>query len=120
MKIVAIVAAVFLAAGMALAGWFVGTALVESRQPLRVVTVKGLSERAVEANLGFWPIRFVATGPTLQAARASLEASEDSVREFLSEPWPAWTAVGTTGLLAPGGIDEIQMIAHAPEAPPEP
>ena len=42
------------------------------------------------------------------------------MREFMSEPWPAWTAVGTTGLLAPRGIDEIQMIAHAPEGPPQP
>ena len=99
MKIVAIVAAVFLAAGMALAGWFVGTSLVESRQPLRVVTVKGLSERAVEANLGFWPIRFVATGPTLQAARASLEASEASVREFLSARGFAETEIQVQNVL---------------------
>jgi hypothetical protein len=85
MKLVGIVAALFVAAGIALAGWFVGTSLVESRQPLRVVTVKGLSERSVEANLGFWPIRFVATGPTLEAARASLETSEAAVRTFLGD-----------------------------------
>lgn len=84
MKFVGVVAALLVAAGIALSGWFVGTSLVESRQPLRVVTVKGLSERAVQANLGFWPIRFVATGPTLEAARASLENSEAAVRRFLS------------------------------------
>jgi enamine deaminase RidA (YjgF/YER057c/UK114 family) len=27
---------------------------------------------------------------------------------------PAWTAVGTTGLLATDGVVEIQMIAYAP------
>lgn len=32
--------------------------------------------------------------------------------EFIKGPNPAWTAVGTTGLLAPGGIVEIQLIAH--------
>lgn len=85
MKSVAVVAALCLAAGMALAGWFVGTSLVESRQPLRTVTVKGLSERAVEADLGFWPVRFVATGATLEAARAGLENSEAAVRAFLTE-----------------------------------
>jgi hypothetical protein len=85
MKSVAVVAALCLAAGMALAGWFVGTSLVESRQPLRTVTVKGLSERAVEADLGFWPVRFVATGATLEAARAGLESSEAAVRAFLTE-----------------------------------
>ena len=83
MKVVGIVAALCVAAGIALAGWFVGTSLVESRQPLRTVTVKGLSERSVQADLGFWPIRFVATGATLETARASLERSEGAVRTFL-------------------------------------
>jgi hypothetical protein len=85
MRIVGLVAAIVLAAGVALAGWFVGTSLVESRAPLRTVTVKGLSERDAMANLGFWPIRFVATGATLQDARTSLEQSEASVRAFLAE-----------------------------------
>jgi uncharacterized protein len=84
MKLVAVVAAFVVAAGIALAGWLVGMSLVESRQPPRMVTVKGLSERAAQADLGFWPIRFVATGATLQAARTSLEASEASVRQFLA------------------------------------
>lgn len=35
--------------------------------------------------------------------------------EFMKPPHPAWTAVGTTGLLAPDGVVEIQMIAHAPQ-----
>ena len=35
-------------------------------------------------------------------------------REFAQGPRPAWTAVGTTGLLGTGGIVEIQLTAHAP------
>ena len=35
--------------------------------------------------------------------------------EFMSAPHPAWTAVGTTGLLADDGVVEIQMIAYAPK-----
>ncbi len=34
--------------------------------------------------------------------------------EFMAAPHPAWTAVGTTGLLTDGGIVEVQMIAHVP------
>ncbi|HEX8568823.1 MAG TPA: Rid family hydrolase [Caulobacteraceae bacterium] len=34
--------------------------------------------------------------------------------EFMAAPHPAWTAVGTTGLLAETGLVEIQMIAHVP------
>ncbi|SDG59649.1 SIMPL domain-containing protein [Pelagibacterium luteolum] len=78
-----IVAALLVAVGIALAGWLAGQALVESRQPIRTVTVKGLSERNVTADLGYWPIKFVATGATLEEARAELERSDGAVREFL-------------------------------------
>jgi len=84
MRVVYLVSALLLAVGIGGAGWFVGTSLVESRQPLRYVTVKGLSEREVMADLGFWPIRFVATGGTLDEARAALERSEAAVRSFLT------------------------------------
>src|SRR5690606_6439194 len=39
----------------------------------------------VKSNLGFWPIRFIATGPDLDAARARIESSERAVRAFLAE-----------------------------------
>jgi len=32
--------------------------------------------------------------------------------EFLSEPWPAWTAIGTTELAVPGAHVEIRVIAR--------
>ncbi len=35
-------------------------------------------------------------------------------REFSEGPRPAWTAVGTTGLLGTGGIVEIQLTAYSP------
>ena len=35
--------------------------------------------------------------------------------EFMPAPHPAWTAVGTTGLLSDTGLVEIQMIAHIPK-----
>lgn len=85
MRLVTLIAALFVAIGIAGAGWFLGSSLVESRQPERTVTVKGLSERVVQADLGFWPIRFVETGPDLDLARADLEAAEAAVRRFLQE-----------------------------------
>ena len=32
--------------------------------------------------------------------------------EFLSEPWPAWTAIGCTGLAIPGARAEIKVVAR--------
>lgn len=80
-----LLAAFVLAVGVAAAGWLAGSKLVESRTGLRTVTVKGLAERSVKADLGFWPLRFVATGPSLEEARLRLETSEQSVSKFLAD-----------------------------------
>lgn len=83
MGMIKLLSALCLAIGVALSGWFVAEAVVESRTPQRIVTVKGLAERTVKADLGFWPIRFVTTGPTLEIARDELTRSENAVRNFL-------------------------------------
>jgi uncharacterized protein len=70
--------------GVASGGFLAGEALVKSRLGYRVVTVKGLSEREVKADLGFWPVRFVVTGATLEDARGKLETAEAAVKSFLA------------------------------------
>jgi len=77
-----IIAGALIGLGVASAGFMAGDALIKSRSP-RNVTVKGLSEREVKADLGFWPVRFVVTGPSLEVARAKLETSEAAVKAFL-------------------------------------
>ena len=84
LSIARVISAAILALGVAAAGYLAGQALIKSRLGFRVVTVKGLSEREVKANLGFWPIRFVATGASLEAARQSLETSQASVKSYLA------------------------------------
>lgn len=78
------ISAGLIAVGIAFAGFSAGKSLENSRLGFRTVTVKGLSERAVKADLGFWPISFVATGETLEEARQSLAASETAVTGFLT------------------------------------
>jgi hypothetical protein len=79
-----IIAGGLIGLGVACGGFLAGESLVKSRLGFRTVTVKGLAEREVKANLGFWPVRFVATGPTLEDARTALEKSQGSVKAFLS------------------------------------
>lgn len=74
-----------IAFGLAAGGFFAGQGLVTSRLGFRTVTVKGLAEREVKADLGFWQVRFTATGDTLETARQALEASEASVLTFLKD-----------------------------------
>jgi enamine deaminase RidA (YjgF/YER057c/UK114 family) len=51
-------------------------------------------------------------GPDFAGPRdEQFKAFEDVIGEFMKPPYPAWTAVGTTGLLGSGGIVEVQLIA---------
>ena len=50
-----------LAAAIALAGWFIGNGFVRGRTADRYVSVKGVSERDVTANMALWPLRFAST-----------------------------------------------------------
>lgn len=54
-------------------------------------------------------------GPNSDLTRDEQFAAFEAVKdEFMPPPHPAWTAVGTTGLLSDSGIVEVQMIAHVP------
>jgi len=77
--------AVVLGRGIALAGWFVGEGFVEGRATDRYVTVKGVSERDVRADVALWPIRFVATDDDLSVAQAEIKESHQQVLGFLEK-----------------------------------
>jgi len=76
--------AVILAAGIAACGWFIGNGFVQGRSADRFVTVKGVSEREVKADLAFWPLRFVSTDDDLNRARALIKQSHGRVLDFLA------------------------------------
>jgi enamine deaminase RidA (YjgF/YER057c/UK114 family) len=59
-------------------------------------------------------------GPGFSGSRDDqFKAFEQIKEEFMHGPKPAWTAVGTSGLLADGGIVEVQVIAmSAQKLPP--
>jgi enamine deaminase RidA (YjgF/YER057c/UK114 family) len=54
-------------------------------------------------------------GPNFEGTRSEhFDLFEEVAGAYLKPPYPAWTAVGTTGLLSDGGIVEIQLIARVP------
>lgn len=75
--------AVVVAVGLAVGGWFIGDGFLESRRD-RYVTVKGLSERDVEADLALWPFRIAAAADDLGSAQSEIQRSTRLVREFLA------------------------------------
>jgi hypothetical protein len=73
-----------LAVGMIGGGSMIGKGLFAARASERVVTVKGLAEREVPANLAMWPIVFSTTGNDLVAVQATLDASAKKIFAFLA------------------------------------
>lgn len=76
---ITIVAAALLAIGIALGGWFVGQGFVDGRAGDRFVTVKGVAERLVTADLALWPICFVTTSNELAEAQERIAADAQTV-----------------------------------------
>ncbi len=79
----ALVLGVALVIGMVGGGYMIGRGLFAARAADRYVTVKGLAEREVKANLAMWPIVFNATGNDLASVQASLDASAKKIAAFL-------------------------------------
>jgi uncharacterized protein len=77
-------AALLLALGLAAAGWFVGGGIRYFKNAERYVSVKGLAEREVAANLAIWPIVFSVTGNDLSDLQLRLEADARKVAAYLA------------------------------------
>jgi hypothetical protein len=80
-----VVAAGILALGLAAAGWFAGRGFYEARASDRFVTVKGVAERAVEADIAVWPLTIVASDNDLETAHDQLARSVGATRRFLGD-----------------------------------
>jgi hypothetical protein len=79
-----LIAAVVLALGIAVAGWFAGNGFVEARSAERYVTVKGLAEREVQADLALWPMQYVVADDDLGRAQSRMVESTTKVQDFLA------------------------------------
>ncbi|HYJ33628.1 MAG TPA: SIMPL domain-containing protein [Candidatus Binatia bacterium] len=74
-----------LSLGIALAGWFVGMGVQSVRTADRFVSVKGVAEREVKADLALWPIQLAVTDNDLAAAQTRLAQNAARVVAFLRE-----------------------------------
>jgi hypothetical protein len=81
----ATVLGVTLGLGITLAGFFIGNALYKFRASQRYVTVKGLAERNVDADLAIWPLTISETGNDLSQVQDGLDAAGNAIHKFLAE-----------------------------------
>ncbi|HEU4828671.1 MAG TPA: SIMPL domain-containing protein [Gemmatimonadales bacterium] len=76
--------ALTLALGLMLAGWLAGRGIAQVRASDRFVTVKGVAEREVKADLAIWPLHIAVADNSLSAAQRSIGESVTQIRRFLT------------------------------------
>ncbi|MGE4430528.1 MAG: SIMPL domain-containing protein [Sphingobium sp.] len=83
-NIVLLSAAGLLTVGMVVGGYLLGDGLTRARAADRSVTVRGLAERDVTADLATWTISYNANGTDLPTVRANIDASTKALTEYFS------------------------------------
>lgn len=68
---------------LVLASIIIGAYFYKTRQTVRFITVKGLAEREVNANIGIWPINFRIADDDLNVLQQKLEAQRKLITDFL-------------------------------------
>jgi hypothetical protein len=77
-------AAGILAVGMVAGGYLLGDGLTRMKMAERSVTVRGLAEREVTADLATWTISYSATAQDMASAQASADRDTASIRAFFA------------------------------------
>lgn len=75
----------FIFLGLAALGYLVSETALKVKKMDRVVTVKGLSEREVDADIAIWPIKFDEANNDLAALYAEVERHSGIVVAFLKQ-----------------------------------
>ena len=76
-------AAAILAVGIGLGGFFPGYFYYRAKMDSNFVTVKGLAEMNVRADLAVWDLKFVVTGNDLKTAQAQMSGQLGIIMGFL-------------------------------------
>lgn len=76
---------VSLVLGLGLLGMLLGNAIVRFKSMDRTVTVKGLSEREVLADIVIWPIQFTAASNNLGDLYRTIDAQTGQIQAYLNE-----------------------------------
>lgn len=94
--------ATVLAVGLVAGGYLMGNGLVRARDADRAVTVRGLAERDVLADLATWTLSFSSTATDLASAQASVDRDGAAIRAFFKQ------AGFPEGDLQPTGVNVSQ------------
>ncbi len=80
-----VVAALILAVGIVFGGWLLGGQIKAMRLGDRYITVRGLVERQVKADLAIWPLTFQETGDDLTSVTGRASSDKDIILSFFKD-----------------------------------
>jgi len=78
-----IITSIIIGVALIISGFLIGRGFSTFRMKDRYVSVKGLAEQEVRADLAVWPIQFNATGDDLAQVQDKIESDVNQVRKFL-------------------------------------
>lgn len=107
------VRAAIVGGGVALAGLAIGIGASRIREADRYVTVKGVSEREVQADLAIWPLQVIGADNDLGTANAMLERAAAEVRRFMLRNGLDTSQVVVTGY----SVSDASSNQYAPGGP---
>lgn len=73
------------ALGMVAGGYLLGDGLLRAKEAERSVTVRGLAERDVTADLATWTISYSASSPSLAQAQAKARSDTEAIEGFFGD-----------------------------------
>jgi len=79
-----LIAAALVSTGLVAGGYLLGDGLKRARVADRSVTVRGLAETDVTADLATWTIAYSAQGSDLAAAQADIDGDTAAIRDFFT------------------------------------
>lgn len=74
-----------IALGLIAGGYLLGNGLLRAHEAERSVTVRGLAERDVTADLATWTLSYSSTASDLATAQAGVDRDTQSIRQFFKE-----------------------------------
>jgi len=98
MKKSIVLSAGLIGVGLLLTGFFPGYYYYHTQMDNRTVTVKGLAERDVVADLALWTIHFQANGNDVLLAKKDIEKQQKMITDFLAEAGFSSDEVSVQGL----------------------
>jgi hypothetical protein len=90
--------AAILAFGLIAGGYLLGDGLLRAKAADRAVTVRGLAEKDVRADLATWTIAYSATGFDLPAVQADIDADTKAIQAFFRDLGFEATALSPSGV----------------------